>query len=137
MDNALKNTNTKFILIGKINGLAAQTKKTRGRIRKAKAKKDTSRIWRLAYRNHVMGIDIRHHLLAYAFLRGVPYRKVEGKCGEFNQPRADLIFKVIEQHAPYYVHYTFENLGRKLPGFKSFKPTVNDVHVWLATPEGQ
>lgn len=135
MDNALKNSNTKFILIGKINGLAAQSRGATNHIRKAKAKKNTSKIWQLAYRKHVVGIDVRHHLLAYAFLRGVPYRKVESKCGEFNQPRADLIFKVIEQHAPYCVHYTFDVQGRQCPGIKSYKPTLNDVHVWLATPE--
>jgi hypothetical protein len=129
MDNALKNSNTKFILIGKINGLAAQAKKTRNRIKTAKTEQ---RVWRLAYRKHVVGIDIRHHLLAYAFLRGTPYRKVESKCGEFNKPSADLIFKVIEQHAPYYVSYEWKPGS---VGFKSYKPTLNDVHVWLAAPE--
>jgi hypothetical protein len=133
MDNALKNTNTKFILIGKINGLAAQAKGTSNRIRKAKAKKNTSKLWRLAHRKHVVGIDIRHHLLAYAFLRGTPYRKLEAKCGEFNQPYASLIFKVIEQHAPYYVTRPFNGA----PRFMGYTPTLDDVKVWLAASEEQ
>lgn len=132
MDNALKNSNTKFVLIGKINGLAAQSKKTRVRIKKAKTEQ---KVWRLAYRKHVMGIDIRHHLLAYAFLRGTPYHKVEPKCGKFNQPYADKIFKIIEQHAPYWVSYEFRGPGTY--GVKSYKPTLNDVQAWLSGSEVQ
>jgi hypothetical protein len=129
MDNALKNSNTKFILIGKINGLAAQAKRTRNRIKKAKTEQ---RVWRLANRKHVMGIDIRHHLLAYAFLRGTPYHKVESKCGAFNKPYAHLIFKVIEQHAPYYVPVEWRP-GVMVP--KLYKPTLEEVQAWLIAPE--
>jgi len=130
MDNALKNSNTKFVLIGKINGLADQSKKARIHIKKAKTEQ---RVWKLAYRKHVVGIDIRHHLLAYAFLRGKPYRKVEAKCSEFNKPYPYLIFKVIEQHAPYYVSYQFRESG---VGVRNYQPTLNDVQGWLSGLEG-
>jgi hypothetical protein len=129
MDNALKNSNTRFILIGKINGLAAQAKTTRTRIKNAKTEQ---RVWQLAYRKHVVGIDIRHHLLAYAFLRGTPYRKVEGKCAVFNKPYAHLILKVIEQHASYYVAY--EPRPGAI-GTKNYKPTLEEVQAWLIAPE--
>lgn len=121
MKNALKHNYTKFVLIGKIKGLASESKKTRGRI--LKAKKEEA-VWNLASRKRVVGIDIRHHLLAYAFLRGTDYRSVERNCAKDNLPRADLIFKIVEAHAPKWT-----------PHIGTYNPTLADVNVWLAQPE--
>jgi hypothetical protein len=118
MKNALKHNFSKFILIGKIKGLADESKKARTRI--LKAKKEEA-VWNLAYRKHVVGIDIRHHLLAYAFLQGRSYRSVERNCAKDNLPKPDLIFKIIEAHAPKWTVHV-----------GSYNPTLNDVHVWLA-----
>ena len=126
MKNALKNSNIRFILIGKINGLAGQSRKTRSRIKKAKSISQEA-VWPLIYRKHVLGVNTRHHLLAYAFLRGVPYRKVEPKCGQFNQPQAHQIFKVVEAHAPGWIPYDpYTKVGGCV-----YKATLEEVQAWL------
>ena len=126
MKNALKNNNVRFILIGKINGLADESKKARNRMKKAAT---PEKKWPLAYRKHVIGVNTRHHLLAYAFLRGVPYLKAETKCGEFNKPNAGQIFKVIEQHAPGWIPYD----SYSKTGGCSYKVTLEEVNAWLAS----
>jgi len=129
MENALKKHHNKFILIGKINGLANESKKARLRIHKAKDEKE---VWPLAHRKYVIGVSARHHLLAYAFLRGIPYRKVEAKCAEFNQPSAAEIFKVVEAHAPNWIPYDqYSKTGGKV-----YRPALADVNVWLTSMEG-
>lgn len=118
MKNALKNNYTKFILIGKIKGLAGESKKARARIMKAKKKEA---VWNLASRKRVVGIDIRHHLLAYGFLRGVSYHSIESKCAKDNLPNAGKIFDIIAAHAPKWTPHT-----------GTYNPTLADVNVWLA-----
>jgi hypothetical protein len=120
MKDALKHNFSKFILIGKIKGLATESKRARAHI--LRAKKEEA-VWNLASRKRVVGIDIRHHLLAYAFLRGDSYRSVERKCADDNKPRADFIFKIIEAHAPKWT-----------PTVGTYNPTLADVNVWLAWP---
>jgi hypothetical protein len=88
---------TKYLLVGKINGLASQSKQARRIINSAKEDKT---IWYQAYREYVVGIDTRHHLLAYAFLRGTPYAALEPRCRPDNQPQAKKILQVIEAHMP-------------------------------------
>jgi len=127
MKNALKNNNVRFILIGKINGLAGESKKARNRINKATTQEA---VWPLAYRKHLIGVNTRHHLLAYAFLRGIPYHKAEAKCGEFNKPNAGQIFKVVEQHAPSWIAY--DPISKT--GGGSYSATLADINTWLATP---
>lgn len=117
MKNALKHNFSKFILIGKIKGLACESKVARSRI--LKAKKEEA-VWNLASRKRVVGIDIRHHLLAYAFLRGVEYRNVERSCAENNLPSAAMVYKIIEAHAPKWT-----------PTVGSYNPTLEDVTAWL------
>lgn len=128
MENALVQSNSKFCLIGKINGLALQSKQARRRLNKSAAKKNLKGVWRAAYRKTIIGIDTRHHLLAYAFLRGIPYHTVEKKCGEFNLPNAASIFKIVEAHAPTWI--PFNHITKT--GGKVYKASLNDVNVWLA-----
>lgn len=118
MKNALKHNFSKFILIGKIKGLASESKRARARI--LKAKKEEA-VWNLASCKRVVGIDIRHHLLAYAFLRGDSYHNVEKTCAKNNLPRTDVIYKLVEVHAPKWI-----------PSIGSYNPTLNDVQVWLS-----
>jgi hypothetical protein len=102
MINALKKNHSKFLLIGKINGLSTEVKRARTCLRNAKKQEYT---WTFAYRKRVVGIDIRHHLLAYAFLRGVPYRLLEANCREDNKPSIKSIFQIVEAHAPKWIPY--------------------------------
>jgi len=48
----------------------------------------------------VVGIDIRHHLLAYALLRGTPYAALEPRCRLDNLPQAKSILQIIQAHMP-------------------------------------
>lgn len=123
MKNALKNSNSKFILIGKINGLSQQAKRARTRLRSGKAKQP----WVFAIRQNVIGSDVRHHLLAYAFLRGVPYHNIESSCREDNKPKPAAIYKIVEQHAPNYIPYNPYDKS----GGASYSVKVEDVIVWL------
>ena len=125
MKNALRHNDKKFVLIGKINGLASQARRARDLILKAKDQKAVSS---LSYRKHVVGIDIRHHLLAYAFLRGLPYKNVERNCAEDNRPRADWVWTIVETHAPKWIPYDIISKT----GGGSYDATLNEVHVWLA-----
>jgi hypothetical protein len=125
MRNALKHNYSKFILIGKIKGLASESKRARQTILKAKK---PEAVWNLAIRKQVVGIDIRYHLLAYAFLRGKSYRAVEKTCAKFNEPRAASIFKIIEDYAPTFIPYD----PQTKTGLGSYKPTLEEVKFWLA-----
>jgi hypothetical protein len=122
MKNALKNNNSKFILIGKINGLSQQAKRARVCLR-SKCKQP----WIFAIRQNVIGSDVRHHLLAYAFLRGVPYHSIEATTREDNKPQSEKIYKIIEQHAPNYIPYNHYDKS----GGGSYSVKVEDVAAWL------
>lgn len=93
------NRNAKYRLVGKINGLAADVRRTRFRlVKRAQADKPT---WVLANRKHSVGIDIRHHLLAYAFMRGTSYIQLERKCRKDNKPSAATIWGIVKMHLSY------------------------------------
>lgn len=119
MKNVLKHSYSKFVLIGKIKGLAIESKKARARI--LKAKKEEA-VWNLASRKRVIGIDIRHHLLAYAFLRGANYRSVERACAPDNKPSADQIFQIVQANAPMFVAGTWTR----------YTPNVEEIKTWLS-----
>lgn len=93
--NVLLNNDSKFRLIGKINGLSNEVKRARSKL--LKGKKDTIKC-RAAYRKMIIGVDARHHLLAYAFLRGKPYAKMERACRDNNKPSVELILRIATAH---------------------------------------
>jgi hypothetical protein len=128
MENALKKNNNRFILIGKINGLASESKRARSRIKRAETPEEK---YPITNRKQWIGYNTRYHLLAYAFLRGIPYRKVEAKCGEYNSPNAGEIFKIVEAHAPTWIPYD----SYSKTGGKKYSPTLADINVWLASVE--
>lgn len=90
------NRNSKHRLTGKINGLAEDVRRTRFRlVERAKADKP---VYLLAARKQAVGRDIRHHLLAYAFMRGTPYHQLERKCNQ--KPSAREIWDIVQFHGP-------------------------------------
>lgn len=91
--------NSKFCLIGKIKGLAVEARRARVRLLKSKSDKV---VWSLSHRKRLVGIDTRHHLLAYAFLRGDAYLLLEKRCREDNKPKSKLILEIVQQHVPEY-----------------------------------
>lgn len=99
MDNFFKwNFTSRYRLIGKINGLSDDVRRTRFRlVERAKADKP---IWVLETRKRVVGADIRHHLLAYAFMRGTDYSKLERNCREDNRPDSYKILDIVKMHGP-------------------------------------
>lgn len=109
MENIVK----RFCLIGKINGLAAESKRTRQRLLKSKSDKV---LWKLSYRKYIVGLDIRHHLLAYAFLRGTPYHKLEQRCRPEALPKSDAILQIVMEHAPFRVNVDLEKINAWIKG---------------------
>lgn len=124
MKNALKKHNNRFILIGKINGLSEESKKARTRIKKVEAEKK----WPIINRKRLIGVSTRHHLLAYAFLRGIPYHKLEAKCADGNAPNSHEIFKVVETHAPTWLPYD----SYTKTGGGTYKVSLEDVQNWIS-----
>lgn len=116
-NDILKGTDSKILLVGKIKGLSGESKHTRQLILKAK---DEKKVWRHAYTKRIIGSDIRHHLLAYAFMRGKAYHSLEKKCqtGLGMRPNADTILKIVHAHLP----------------FRQYKEnwTLDKVNAWLA-----
>lgn len=100
MKNVLKNNSSKFVLIGKIKGMAVESRRARARMLKRLKQKDKP-VWHLAMRKIVVGKDIRHHLLAYAFLRGDAYYTLEKTCREDNKPSAVKILDIIKSTTLY------------------------------------
>jgi hypothetical protein len=85
----------RHFLVAKINGLADKSQQLRAKIKKAK--KD-EKVWALCSAKRSVGSEARHHLLAYAALRGTPYPILEPSCRIDNKPSAGLILQIIEAH---------------------------------------
>jgi hypothetical protein len=85
----------RHFLVAKINGLSDKSQQLRSQIKKAK--KD-EKAWSLCSIKRSVGSQSRHHLLAYAALRGVFYKVLEPRCRIDNKPSAGLILQIIEAH---------------------------------------
>lgn len=113
--NVLLHNSSKYCLIGKIKGLSIEAKKTRKKFLK-NPEKNVGCFWTKV----VIGYDIRHHLLAYALMRGLPYSALEAKCREDNKPTASKIRAIV--HAHVYPHqvvfWTEEKVASWLNGEK-------------------
>ena len=114
MKNKLS-TNYKYCLIAKINGLAMEVKKAR--VASLQSETELTRN-ALADRKKFIGSDARHHLLAYAYLRGMPYAVVEKKHLPEKKPDAETILYIILCHA-----YKYE--------IKKGTFTLEKVEKWL------
>jgi len=91
--DALNRSNLKPVLVAKIKGLATETQHLKKLLRK---NRNADSMSRLDSGKFFVSIDARHHLLAYAFLRGQTYSNVERTCARGNEPNAKRIFAVIE-----------------------------------------
>lgn len=70
--------------------------------------------------------DIRHHLLAYALMRGRPYKTVERKCRADNRPWADSIKYILSYHK------AFEDLD-EMERVQDLM-TESSIRAWLDAP---
>lgn len=101
-------------LVSRLKGLEQEAKMLRSHINKAKGKKRP--INSLQNIKSEIGWDARHHLLAYAYLRKVPYHTLEAKCRADNRPNVELILTIAEAF--------FDWQGKN--------PTKEKVEGWLA-----
>jgi hypothetical protein len=112
--------------VGKIKGLAEQTRLARKCIAvAAKAKKEKA-VWSFTDTKRGLGVDARHHLLAYGFFRGVPYLKMERACRDDNRPNAQAILNILAVHVhPWQLEkqYTLEKINAWLAN-TSFTPVA-------------
>jgi len=109
MKDILRHSNLKRCLVGKINGLAVESKRARVRLLKCKSDKA---LWTASCRKYTVGLDIRHHLLAYAFLSGTPYHKLEKTCN--SKPIVDSIYKIVVAHGAPYIWYNTSGILEKI-----------------------
>ena len=104
----------KFLLIGKIKGLSEESKYITKRFYKSNIDKRNV----IICNKYPISQDIRHHLLAYAFLRGKPYISMEKKYFNSGAPSPDSILKIIYNHLPY------------LEG-KHYNVTRDTINAWI------
>ena len=116
MNNVLKGTNSKIRLIGKIKGLADQSKSTRVRLLRSTSERQ---VWKYSYAKYIVGLDVRHHLLAYAFLRGTPYKVLEKSNRPGHKPNAASILQIVHAHVPDYQ-------------VRNGNWTVEKIEAWIA-----
>lgn len=116
----MKNILTKdfrYCLVGKIKGLETEVRRSRDRIFIKESE---------CYRNETamtkrfIGNDVRHHLLAYAFMKGVPYNVLEKKCSTEKKPDVGLLLLIIHSHL-----YTYLRA----------KVTIDHIKAWLEGTE--
>ena len=104
----------KSILVSKIKGLQAQISFTRSKINKEKVstEEQTSKYIGLRYTKTQLREEARHHLLAYAFIRGIPYSKLEKKCTE--KPKILKIVDIIKYNTGGWGWFGGDNLKLKI-----------------------
>ena len=119
MRKNLISKDSQYCLVGKINGLSAAVKKARIRIFKAKTEESKNN---RAITKLFIGNQVRHHLLAYAFLRNIPYFSVERKCRSESKPCPESILQIIQDHMVLY-QMQYSNLN------------VDTIKEWLKGEE--
>lgn len=87
-------------LIGSIKGLADESKRVRSKLHICHSDVGKNE---LADSRRFIGNRSRHNLLAYAFLRHVPYSLVEKKCRDDNKPDPKLIHEIVSMHTNKYL----------------------------------
>lgn len=106
-----------FCLIGKIKGLAEQSRLARKCIAEAAKAKKESAVWDFVSTKRCIGSDARHHLLAYGFVKGTPYRMMESKCRDDNRPSARIIRLILAVNT--------------WPSILDYKYPVEKIEAWL------
>lgn len=85
-------------LVGKIKGLTSETYRCKDKINHSlKYKKN---IESLVDIKKQLRWETRHHLLAYAFILGTPYAKLETSCSV--PPDVNKISKIVQDHGMFY-----------------------------------
>ena len=100
LKNYLYKNEVKYCLVGKIKGLAEENKKASLILKNKKYREGKG--WIVARRVEALNSSTRYHLLAYAFLTGKRYSKLEAKCREDNKPKAKIIFDLVKSHLSEY-----------------------------------
>ncbi len=100
----LLDTRNRVCLVGKIKGLSEESKRANKKFN--------------IYIKNYIGSNVRHHLLAYAILKGLNYNSLERKCRENNKPNSKLILEIINSHLSEYQrkNYTIEKIDQWLNG---------------------
>ena len=128
--------NSQYCLVGKINGLSEAVK--RARVFLLKGKTEFSRNNRAILKRDI-GIEARHHMLAYAFVRDVPYLSVERKCRAENKPDAERILQIVNSHLHSYEvkqgvctidHITMWLKGEEIPAEKKMSIKEKISSLW-------
>lgn len=119
-------------LTAKIKGLASESQKLTYKIKNVKSsnlelKKRISTIWWCSVYKRDLGIDTRHHLLAYAFIKNIPYSKVESKCEI--KPSIDKILKIVMSVG--YIRRLSPRTGQLLISSRTEEKMKEELQTWL------
>ena len=108
-------------LVSKIKGLASESKKIRNCKRNTTIDK---KLWYLQTVERGLGVDTRHYLLAYGFIRNIPYKSIEAKCNQL--PSVEKIWKVVNDHP-----YIFRSGYYRYVGWWPEKDLKQVIEIWL------
>lgn len=100
LKNYLYKNEVKYCLVGKIKGLAEEIKKAGLILKNGKYREGKD--WIIIRRIGLLNSSTRYHLLAYAFLSGKRYTKLEAKCRKDNKPKAKIIYDIVKAHLSEY-----------------------------------
>ncbi len=74
-----------------------------------------------------IGYTTRNYLIAYAFIRKIPYSTIEPKCGKLNKPESKRIFDIIKENCQYSYGY-----GLKIENIEEYLADNNCVQTKVA-----
>lgn len=93
-----------YSLKAKIKGLSLQIKEIKNNLKKKPKKVDisgfSSEVCKQQITINRLAREVRHYLLAYNLIRGIPYSSKEKK--RLTKPNASIVFEIIKHHVPVY-----------------------------------
>lgn len=117
----------------KLLSLAAEAKIIRTQERLARGKdKLQLRLGLAEHRRGIVRHEARHALLAYAFLRGVPYRKLEAKVRSGNEPDWPKLRKLVDKHGSNWIWLEKEDWNDYI---KRHAQVMEEFDKWAAEGE--
>ncbi len=106
---------------------------------KAKKYQDWELFWSNWTHGRYLGYEVRHSLLAYAFLRGRPYSRIEASCHKDNKPNFDYVCDLVSRfgavrsfeslHDPNYIERAQTNFPEEMYLENRHEETVNSFNI--------
>jgi hypothetical protein len=115
-------------IVAKVKGFAEEAKLNRLRKKIAARKEKPLTYYQLV--ENSLGYDARHHLIAYAFIKGIPYKKVEGKCTL--APDVKKLVAIVKDNRHFIQHHPSGNTFWQYAAFMEDEKITALITTWLA-----